>query len=103
MRTKLLFVIILIIAFVTRFYDLGVIPVGLSQDETSIGYNAYSILQTGHDEYVKSYPISFRAFGEFTLSGYIYLAVPSIAAFGPTALGVRLPSAIFVLLTVFVL
>ncbi len=101
MKVKILICIIFLIAFVARFYHLGLIPDGLAQDETSIGYNAYSILKTGKDEYGKSYPISFKAFGEYKLPGYIYLSVPSIAVFGTTAFGVRFPSAVFGFLTVF--
>jgi 4-amino-4-deoxy-L-arabinose transferase-like glycosyltransferase len=102
MKTKILLFIIFLLAFLVRFYNLGIVPDGLSQDETSIGYNAYSILQTGKDEYGNSYPISFKAFGEYKLPGYIYLAVPSIAYFGTTPFGVRFPSAIFGFLTVVV-
>jgi 4-amino-4-deoxy-L-arabinose transferase-like glycosyltransferase len=100
--SKVLLIIIFIAAFAVRFYNLGVIPDGLSQDETSLGYNTYSILQTGKDEYGKSFPTSFKAFGEYKLPGYIYLSAPSIAVLGTTPLGVRLPSAIFGFLTVIV-
>jgi len=41
-----LLVIILCIAFVLRFYKLGAVPSSLNWDEVSLGYNAYSILQT---------------------------------------------------------
>ncbi len=93
---------IFIVAFAVRFYDLGVIPNGLAQDETSIGYNAYSILKTGRDEYGHFYPVAFKAFGEYKLPGYIYLSVPSVAVFGTTPFAVRLPSALLGFLTVVV-
>ena len=102
MKSKLLLVFIFVIAFAVRFYEFGLLPDGLSQDESSIGYNAYSILQTGKDEYGKEFPVSFKAFGEYKLPGYIYLSVPSIAVFGTTPIGVRLPSALFGFLTVIV-
>lgn len=104
-KTKLHFFLLLgifLLAFILRFYKLGVIPAGLAQDETSIGYNAYSILETGKDEYGVLYPVNFKAFGEYKLPGYIYLTVPSILYFGNTPLAVRLPSAIFGFLTVVV-
>jgi 4-amino-4-deoxy-L-arabinose transferase-like glycosyltransferase len=102
MKTKILLIIIFFVAFFVRFYGLGTIPDGLSQDESSIGFNAYSILQTGEDEYGKAFPLSFKAFGEYKLPGYVYLTIPSISYFGTTPLGVRFPSAIFGFLTVVV-
>lgn len=104
MRNRKLFIILIIflIAFVVRFYKLGSVPAGLSQDETSIGYNAYSILKTGADEYGKSFPVNFKAFGEYKLPVYIYLSVPSVGYFGTTPIGVRFPSAVLGFLTVIV-
>ena len=57
--------LILLIAFILRFYKLGIVPDGLQQDETSIGYNAYSILKTGRDEHGVYLPQNFQAFGEY--------------------------------------
>ena len=50
---KIFFIIIAVLAFVLRFYKLGYVPLSLSWDEVSLGYNAYSILTTGRDEHVK--------------------------------------------------
>lgn len=88
-------IIIFFFAFIVRFLLIGEVPAGLSQDETSIGFNAYSILKTGRDEYGRRFPAAFKAFGEYKLPGYIYLSVPTVAAYGTTPIGVRLPSAIF--------
>jgi 4-amino-4-deoxy-L-arabinose transferase-like glycosyltransferase len=92
--------IVFAVAFFLRFYKLGEIPNGLYQDETAIGYNAYSILETGKDEHGLPYPLYFRSFGDYKLPVYIYLTVPSVKFFGLTPFAVRLPSAIFGLLTV---
>lgn len=90
------------LAVFLRFYQLGVIPSGLEQDETSIGYNSYSILKTGRDEYGKTFPLTFKAFGEYKLPGYIYATVPFINIFGLTEFGVRFVSALSGSLTVVV-
>lgn len=90
----ILFAIILIIAFVLRFYNLGKIPDGLQQDETSIGYNAYSILKTGKDEHGVFLPQNFKAFGEYKLPGYIYASVLPIEAFGLNSFSIRFISAL---------
>lgn len=99
-KRRLIFFFILFLAAFARFYKLGQVPFGLSQDETSLGYNAYSILMTGKDEHGQQYPLSFQAFGEYKLPGYIYLAVPFLALLGPTEIAIRLPSAIFGFLSV---
>ncbi len=59
MKNKL-FLSILILAFILRFYKLGTIPKGLDWDENSNAYNAYSILKTGRDEYGKFFPLYNR-------------------------------------------
>ncbi|MGH7246133.1 MAG: ArnT family glycosyltransferase [Candidatus Levyibacteriota bacterium] len=86
-----------------RFYKISSIPPGLERDETSIGYNAYSILQTGKDEYGKTFPLYFQAFGEYKLPGYIYASVIPIKLFGLNAFSVRFISALSGSLTIFFL
>lgn len=82
-----------------RLYKLESIPQGLYQDETAIGYNAYSILKTGKDEFGRSYPVYFESFGDFKLPVYIYATVISEHFFGLTPFAVRFPSAFFGILT----
>ena len=91
---------VFLLAFFLRFYNLGVNPPSLDWDEASIGYNAYSILKTGADEYGNKLPLSIRYFGDYKPPAYIYLSVPSIALFGLSEMGVRLPSAILGFLSV---
>lgn len=98
-RYFFLFLIFLLAAFL-RFYKLGVIPNGLYQDETAIGYNAYSILQTGRDEHGLKFPLYFKSFGDYKLPVYIYLTALSVKLFGLTEWAVRFPSALFGTLTI---
>jgi 4-amino-4-deoxy-L-arabinose transferase-like glycosyltransferase len=100
MKKSLPLLVILIIAGIFRLYQLGVVPVGLTWDEAAIGYNAYSLLQTGRDEHGQILPIIFKSFGDYKPGLYIYLTVPSVALFGLDAFAVRLPSAIFGILAV---
>src|SRR5260221_7927131 len=81
----------------TRFYQITEIPKSLYWDEASIGYNAYSILKTGHDEWGTRTPIHFRAFGEFKLPVYIYSTVLTESIFDLTPLGIRLPAVLYTL------
>jgi 4-amino-4-deoxy-L-arabinose transferase-like glycosyltransferase len=78
-----------------RFYQLGNIPGSMDWDEVSFGYNAYSVLHTGKDEYGVSHPLLFRAFGEYKQPVYAYLDVLSVGIFGLNAFAVRFPSAFF--------
>ena len=94
--------LILIVAATSRFYKLGAVPTSLNADEAAIGYNAYSILKTGKDEYGRKFPLLFQSFDDFKMPVYIYLTVPSIAIFGLNDFSVRLPSALLGTLTVFV-
>lgn len=94
-----LFAIILGLAILTRFYKLGEAPAGLYIDEAGQGYNAYSILQTGKDEFGKPFPFAFRSFIDFKTPIYIYLIVPLIPIFDLTSFTVRFPSFIFSILT----
>lgn len=100
MKEKLFLLFIIFIAFVLRFWNLSNIPVSLSHDEVAIGYNAWSILQTGKDEYGTSYPVLFRSFEDYKLPGYIYSTAISEKLFGITPFGVRFPSAVLGVLTV---
>src|SRR3989344_3561506 len=101
MCSKIPLGLIFILAFALRFFQLGTNPPGLYWDEVSLGYNAYSILQTGKDEHNRFLPLdTFKAFGDYKPPGYIYAAVPTIALFGLSEFATRLPSALFGSLTV---
>ena len=89
---KKILLIITISAFLLRIINYQYPP--LLWDEASIGYNAYSILQTGRDEYGKLFPIIFKSFGDYKPGIYVYLTIPFVTIFGLTELSVRLPSII---------
>lgn len=87
-------ILTIILGSLLRLWELGSIPPQLTTDEVALGYNAYSILKTGRDEYGKVLPIIFQSFGDFKPGLYIYASIPSIAVFGLTEFGTRFPSAI---------
>lgn len=75
-------------------------------DESAIGYNAYSILKTGRDEWGRRLPLYFESFGDFKLPVYFYLTTFSILIFGLNEFSVRFLSALagcLTILTVFFL
>ncbi|MCL4359712.1 glycosyltransferase family 39 protein [Patescibacteria group bacterium] len=89
-----LFFAALLIGAVLRFWALGAVPPSPDWDEAALGYNAYSILKTGRDEYGTKYPLVLRSFDDYKPPLYAYLTIPSVALFGLNVWAVRLPSAI---------
>lgn len=91
--------LIVLLAFILRFYALGDVPVGFHRDEAFFGYNAYSIMKTGKDMTGNLFPIHLKSF-LYSPAGYSYLTIPFIAVFGLTEFAVRFASALFGSLTV---
>ena len=89
----LLLAIIALGAFL-YLHKLGETPPGLYLDEAGTGYNAYSLLKTGKDEYGMAFPAAMRLFGSYTPPLHIYLSIPLITLFGLKVFSVRLLSAI---------
>ncbi len=94
-------ILTLALALLLRVSNLSTNPPGLNWDEVSMGYTAYSLLETGRDEWGEPWPIIFRSYGEWKSPVYIYLLIPSIKIFGLNEWGVRLPAALFGVLTVY--
>jgi len=71
-KNKIILGLILIIGIFFRFYKLAEYPVSLSIDEVAIGYNTYSLLKTGNDEYGIPHPLAFKSVGDYKLPLLIY-------------------------------
>jgi 4-amino-4-deoxy-L-arabinose transferase-like glycosyltransferase len=96
----IIFAAILVLAVVVRFYRLSSAPPSISWDEAAVGYNAWSILHWGKDEWGKTMPLVFKSFEDDKHPVHIYLTVPTIAVFGLNEFGVRASSALFGVLNV---
>lgn len=92
---------ILILGFLLRVVGLSSHPAGFTPDEASFGYDAYSILLTGKDQWGNALPLAFKSFGDYKLPVYTYLAVPSVFLFGLSEFAVRLPNALLGSLAIF--
>ncbi len=88
----LLLALFTLLGFFLRIIDVSNDPPGLYIDEASIGYNAYTILTTGKDEYGSTHPLWFRSFGDYKMPVYMYAVASSMALFGKTEFAVRIPS-----------
>lgn len=99
--TLVILITIVLGGFLLRIWDIGNNPSGFFADEASIGYNAYTILTKGADEFGIKYPIFFRAFGEYKSPLEIYSTVPFTALFGLNEFSVRFTSVFFGTLSIF--
>lgn len=91
---QILLVLVLLLAVATRLFNLDKYPAGLNADEAAIGYNAYSLIETGMDEHGVSWPLVFRSFDDYKPALYFYIVIPFVKVLGLTVNAVRLPSAI---------
>lgn len=92
MRKITLIFIILLAAFL-RFWQLGSYP-ALNADEAAIGYNAYSLIETGKDEHGNPWPVHFQSFNDYKPGLYFYIVLPFVKLFGLNAWSVRFPGAL---------
>ncbi len=94
-------ILVLLIGAFFRLYNLGGVPPQPTVDEVSIGYNAYSLIKTGADEYGYQTPILLRAYDDWRPALYVYLVLPFVHLFGLNVEAVRLPSVLLSILTIF--
>ena len=99
---KLIVIFIICLGAALRLAMLGVLPEGLNQDEASAGYEAWSILNYGIDRHGYSLPVLLRAWGSGQNVLFSYLSMPFIAMFGLSAFSLRLTSALFGIMTLYV-
>lgn len=92
---------ILLLAAFFRLYHLSSVPPSPSLDEVSIGYNAYSLVKTGADEYNTPHPMLLRAYDDYRPALYVYLVAPFVAVLGLVPIAVRLPSVMLSLVTIY--
>lgn len=88
---------------VVQFASLRTNPPGFFLDESSIAYNAHTISTSGRDEHGESWPLFFRAFGEFKNPVYVYLLAGVFRLTGPGTLSARALSATLGLLAILLL
>lgn len=83
---------IFLIGFLIRLYKVDLHPPSLLVDEVAIGYNSFSLLETGKDEWNKSFPLIFQSYGDYKPPLYFYLTLINIFLVGLTPFAVRITS-----------
>jgi len=91
--------LILALAFAVRFYRLSDFP-ALNADEAALGYNAWSLTETGMDEHGNPWPIHLQSFNDYKPALYAYLVIPFVKFGGMETLMVRAPGAFLGVLSV---
>lgn len=90
--------LIVILGGLLRLVWLDKFPAGFTADEASFGYNAYSLLKTGRDEWgapwYRLIPDNLRSSGDDRFPLYAFLTVPTIKIFGLNEFAIRLPNAV---------
>lgn len=97
---KIILFVILFLAFFLRIFFLNKFPMGFTPDEASFGYDAYSIIKTGKDQWGVSFPLILKSFGDYKSPLLTYLQIPFVALLGLNKLAIRLPNAIIGFLAV---
>lgn len=103
MKNKWILIVILVLAFLLRVVLLNKYPVGFTPDEASFGYDAYSILHTGKDQWGNFMPLVLKSFGDYKAPLYAYLSIPFVMIFNLTKFAVRLPNALLGVASVYVI
>ena len=98
-RAFILLGLIVFLAFTVRVFNLSSVAPSPFLDEVSNGYNAYSILKTGSDEYGRHMPLLLQAYNDFRPALFVYLIAPFVHLFGLTVFAIRLPAVLLGTLT----
>lgn len=99
----ILLVTTLTISLFLRLYHLSSNPPGLHVDEISFGYNAYSLLHTGRDEFGMKLPIILRSYDDYRPALLSYLMIPFIKTLGLSIVSIRLPEVFLSFITLLAL
>lgn len=102
-KSNIILVLILSFALALRVWGIGSVPVSLFGDEVDVGYHAYSIYKTGRDYSGNILPLHLKSLADYKTPLYAYSIIPTIAIFGISPLGVRLPAALFGVLGIYFL
>lgn len=97
----LILALVTFFGFVIRVFQVEKIPPGLFTDEASIGYNAYTIIESGTDEVGNFLPVFFKNFYDLYRPGVsIYFSAPFVFLFGLNEFSLRFASSIIGALTI---
>lgn len=96
------FLVIVLLAVALRLFLIGNVPgnTAINQDEAYAGYDAWSLLHYGMDSWGYHMPVYMTTWGSGMSALQTYLMIPFVAVLGLTPLAIRLPQAIWGILSV---
>lgn len=99
-KYDILFLVILVIAILSRIILLDKYPLGLHEDEAGMMYDAYSLAEYGTDRYLNENPVYLVNFGGGQSIMYAGITSVLFKLFGVSTLIARIPSAFFSILAI---
>ena len=99
---KKIWLVFVVILFVTVIYKFGDIPTYVGVDEAGMAYDALNLAEYGTDRYMNSYPLYLTNFGTGQSSLCAYLVALCIKLFGANMISYRLPTLLIYLMSVIV-
>ena len=99
LKNNFALILLLLISFLIRFYKIN--NLSLFSDEIDVGYQAFSLSQTGRDYKGNFLPFYIQSLTESRAPLLIYLTIPGIKIFGLTSLGVRIAPIVFGVLSIY--
>lgn len=91
------FLLLLIPILAAHTFSLADIPAGLYLDESSIGYNAISLIETGRDEHGVFLPTYPKSVGDYKNPVLVYTSAVILKVLGVSEFALRFTSFIFYL------
>lgn len=102
-KFKIIFFLMILFSVMIRFAVLTGVPEGFDQTEAAFGYNAYSVLKSGRDEYGRLLPWVLVSVGDYKLSGFMYWQIPFIAVLGLSEFSTRFSTAVAGMISLFLI
>lgn len=99
---KVFLVILLTFSAFSYLYKNTTVPPSLFSDESDISYQAFIFNKYHTDYYGNKFPIHFHSYSDYQPSLFIYSVALTQKFIGHTDSSVRIPSAIFGILTIFI-
>lgn len=93
--------VILALTVLITFWKLGAIPSGFYWDEAALGYDGWSLLKTGADEYGVKWPMYFKSAGDYKYPAYSYLTMIPVAIMGLSIFSARFIAALSGVVSIF--
>ncbi len=99
-KKQILLILIIFLAAALRLFRIDKVPSGLIPEEASTAWNAYTLSETGRDEWGNFLPVVFTETGGFKLALNSYLMAPVVEIFGLNEFSARFPTALAGILAV---